>query len=82
MRDNMHKGNEIDQINDERQVHIMLMTAWFFMGIAILAAGLLLGDLKREMECDKIVRKKTEGDRYGVQETAHQQGGEFLRRCS
>lgn len=29
------------------------------------------GDLKREMECDKMIRKKLEGDCHGVQEADH-----------
>lgn len=59
----------------------MLIYAWICMGCAIFVGGLLLGDLKREMEYDKMIQKKHEGDHYGLQETVGRQSGELLRRC-
>ncbi len=66
----------------------MLIVAWVFMGIAILAAGLLLGDLKREMEYNykdgskELALLITEGDHYGLQEADHRKSRVILRRCS
>jgi len=66
----------------------MLMIAWIFMGIAILASALLLGDLKREMRYnymngnDDFVLITTEGDRYGLQEADNRQSRVVLPRCS
>jgi len=66
----------------------MLMIAWIFMGIAILASALLLGDLKREMKYnymngnDDFVLITTEGDRYGLQEADNRQSRVVLPRCS
>lgn len=62
----------------------MLTIAWCFMGIAILAAVLLLDDLRKEMEYNKynnegMVRRK--GDCHGLQKTAYRSGGNVLRRC-
>lgn len=65
----------------------MLMIAWVFMGIAILVSGLLLGDLKHEMEYNNMNGSKefaliiTEGDHHGLQETDHRQDRIILRRC-
>ena len=66
----------------------MLMIAWVFMGIAILASALLLGDLKREMEynnmngCDGFALIITEGDHNGLQEADHRKSRVVLPRCS
>ena len=66
----------------------MLMIAWVFMGIAILASALLLGDLKREMEYndmngnDVFVLITTEGDHYGLQEADNRKNRIILPRCS
>ena len=66
----------------------MLIIAWVFMGIAIFASALLLGDLKHEMrynymngnvEFSLII---TEGDHYGLQEADHRQSRVILPRCS
>lgn len=64
-----------------------MMIAWVFMAIAILAAGLLLGDLKAEMEYNECMKyygmtaDETEGEYYGLQETAYRQNRNVLRRC-
>lgn len=66
---------------------MFLMIAWIFMAMAIFAAWLLLGDLKKEMEyngCidhDDIAIVGIEGDEHGLQETAYRQNREFLCRC-
>lgn len=60
----------------------MIAAAWIFMSIAILASVLLLGDLMKELEYNKKVRKRTKGEWYGLQETTYRDGGNFLRRCS
>jgi hypothetical protein len=44
MHDNIIKSSK------ERMVAIMLAIAWVFMGIAIIASGILLDDLAKEME--------------------------------
>lgn len=65
----------------------MLILAWICMVIAILAAGLLLGDLKAEMEYNEYMQyygasaDETEGEYYGLQETAYRQSRNVLRRC-
>lgn len=66
----------------------MLMIAWVFMGIAIFASVLLLGDLKREMKynymngSDALALITSEGDHYGLQEADNRQSGVILPRCS
>ena len=66
----------------------MLIIAWVFMGIAIFATALLLGDLKREIEYNNMNGSEnfaliiTEGDRYGLQEADHRQSRVVLPRCS
>ena len=66
----------------------MLIIAWVFMGIAIFASALLLGDLKREMRYNYMnVNEEfsliiTEGDHYGLQEADHRQSRIVLPRCS
>jgi len=66
----------------------MLIIAWVFMGIAIFASALLLGDLKREMRYNYMNRNEkfsliiTEGDHYGLQEADHRQSRVILPRCS
>ena len=65
----------------------MLMIAWMFMIVAILAAGLLLGDLKAEMEYNEnmqycgMTAEEVEGEYYGLQETADRKNRNVLRRC-
>lgn len=60
----------------------MLTAAWIFMGIAILASAVLLGDLRREKEYNnRAYIEITEGGRYGSQETAHRHDREVLYRC-
>ena len=69
-------------------VRIMLIIAWVFMGIAIFASALLLGDLRSEMRYNYMNGKDelsliiTEGDHYGLQETDHRQSRIVLPRCS
>lgn len=66
----------------------MLIIAWIFMGIAILASALLLGDLKREMKYNYMNRNEAlvlitnEGDHYGLQEADHRKSRVILPRCS
>lgn len=66
----------------------MLIIAWVFMGIAIFASALLLGDLRREMRYnymngnDEFELIFTEGDHHGLQETDHRQSRVILPRCS
>lgn len=66
----------------------MLIIAWVFMGIAILASALLLGDLKREMKynymngCDGFTLIITEGEQHGLQEADNRQSRVVLPRCS
>ena len=66
----------------------MLIIAWVFMGIAIFASALLLGDLKREMRYNYMNGNEgfsliiTEGDHYGLQEADHRQSRVILPRCS
>lgn len=63
----------------------MLTAAWIFMGIAIIASVALLGDLKKEQEYNyniMIYSRRTEGGRYGTQETADRYDREILYRCS
>lgn len=66
----------------------MLIIAWVFLGIGILASALLLGDLRREIEYNNMNGRAdlalitTEGDYYGLQETDHRQDRIILRRCS
>ncbi|MDO5414611.1 MAG: hypothetical protein Q4F78_04010 [Bacillota bacterium] len=65
----------------------MLIVAWIFMGIAILASALLLGDLKREMEynymngSEKFALIITEGEYHGLQEADHRKSRVILPRC-
>ena len=66
----------------------MLIIAWVFMGIAIFASALLLGDLKREMRYnymngnEEFVLIISEGDHNGLQEADHRQSRVILPRCS
>ena len=65
----------------------MLAMAWVLMGLAILVSGVLLGDLKREMEYN--IKDKgndyaliiLEGDHHGLQEANHRESRVVLRRC-
>lgn len=66
----------------------MLIIAWMFMGMAVLAGGLLLGDLRQEIEYNYKDRGNdlaliiSEGDHHGLQETNHRKSRVILRRCS
>ena len=61
----------------------MLTAAWIFMGIAISASIVLLGDLKREKEYNnKIYMEISEGGHYGSQKTAYRHDRKILYRCS
>lgn len=66
----------------------MLILAWVFMGIAIFASVLLLGDLKREMEynnmngSDEFALIIVEGEYNGLQKTDHRESRVVLPRCS
>lgn len=60
----------------------MMTAAWILMGIAILASGILLGDLKREKEYNnRVYVEIPEGGHYGSQETAYRYDREILYRC-
>ena len=65
----------------------MLIVAWIFMGIAILASALLLGDLKREMEYNYMNGSEefaliiTEGEYHGLQEADYRKSRVILPRC-
>ena len=76
-----------DSKTHERQVHIMLTMAWVLMSLAILASGVLLGDLKREIEYNNKDKGRDyaliilEGDHHGLQEANHRESRVILRRC-
>ena len=65
----------------------MLTIAWIFMAVAILATGVLLGDLRHEIEYNKKNRSIepvliiTEGDRHGLQKADYRQDRVVFSRC-
>lgn len=66
----------------------MLTIAWIFMGIAILGSGMILGDLKHEIEYNNKNESSayaliiTKGEQYGLQKTDYREDRIVLRRCS
>lgn len=66
----------------------MLILAWMFMAIAILATVVLLSDLREEIEYNNMNGSNefaliiTEGDHHGLQEADHRENRVVLRRCS
>ena len=60
----------------------MLTAAWIFMGIAISASIVLLGDLKREKEYNNRAYTETvSGGNHGSQKKADRYDREVLYRC-
>ena len=79
--------HNIIKSSKERMVTIMLTIAWVFMGLAIIASGILLDDLAKEMEYNNkdidIVKDNVIyiGDVHELRRNAYRED-RILRRCS